>query len=116
MNEPDPDEFDAVAAPGAVDIRNLSVKCGHCETYQTLNSFARRDDWNVYSYICENDRCDPEVTETLVEVPIDLDVFARRDPGWGGGRRHAGGDAGKTSRSAEDSVLQVVEYDPFTDD
>ena len=72
----------------AIDIRNISVKCGNCNTYQTLSSFARRDEWNVYTYECENDVCDPAVTRTLVEVPRELDVFARRDPGWRGGGRH----------------------------
>jgi hypothetical protein len=49
-----------------VNIRNLSIRCGQCESYQTL----------------ENDVCDPEVTRTLVEVPRELDEFARRDPHW----------------------------------
>ena len=76
----------------AVNIGNLSIKCGHCDTYQTLVRFERRDDWNVYIYECENDRCDPEVTRTLLEVPRDLDDYARRDPTWRGGKRHAGSD------------------------
>ena len=46
--------------------------------------------WNVYTYECENDICDPEVTRTYLEVPADLDEFARRDPGWRGGKVHAG--------------------------
>jgi hypothetical protein len=71
-----------------IDIRNLSIKCGHCNTYQTLSGFARRDDWNVYTYECENDTCDPAVTRTLLEVPRDLDEFARRDPQWRGGGKH----------------------------
>lgn len=73
-----------------INIRNLSIKCGHCGTYQTLCHFRRAGDWNVYTFECENDRCDPEVTRTLVEVPAELDEFARRDPGWHGGRPHAG--------------------------
>ncbi len=79
------------STPGMVNIRNLSIKCGNCDTYQTLAAFSRRDDWNVYSYECENDVCDPDVTRTYVEVPQDLDAFARRDPGWRGGKVHAGG-------------------------
>ena len=71
-----------------IDIRNLSVKCGNCETYQTLSSFARRGEWNVYTYECENDVCDPALTRTLLEVPEHLDTFARRDPDWRGGGRH----------------------------
>ena len=74
-----------------INIRNLSIKCGHCETYQTLCAYRRRDDWNVYVYECENDVCDPELSRTLVEVPRELDEFARRDPDWEHGRRHTGG-------------------------
>jgi hypothetical protein len=85
-----------MSAPSSINIRNLSIKCGHCETYQTLASFARRDDWNVYTYECENDVCDPAVTRTLVEVPAELDEFANRDPSWRGGGRHGRtGDAGE---------------------
>lgn len=68
----------------SINIRNLSIKCGHCDTYQTLSGFARTAEWNVYTYECENDICDPEVTRTLVEVPSELDAFARRDPTWKG--------------------------------
>jgi hypothetical protein len=71
-----------------VNIRNLSIKCGNCTTYQTLSAFARRDEWNVYTYECENDTCDPAVTRTYIEVPAELDSFARRDPTWRGGGRH----------------------------
>lgn len=75
-----------------IDIRDLSVKCGNCNTYQTLAGFSRRDEWNVYTYECENEICDPAVTRTHVEVPRELDTFARRDPEWRGGRRHAGAE------------------------
>ena len=75
-----------------MNIRNLSVKCGNCDTYQTLCGFNQSGDWNVYTYECENDQCDSAVTRTLLEVPRELDEFARRDPAWKGGRRHAGGD------------------------
>ncbi len=71
-----------------VNIRDISIKCGNCGTYQTLSGYARRDDWNVYTYECENDRCDPAVTRTLVEVLHEIDAFARRDPEWRGGGRH----------------------------
>ena len=71
-----------------INIRNLSIKCGNCSTYQTLAGFSRRDEWNVYTFECENDRCDPAVTRTLVEVPRELDEFANRDPEWRGGGRH----------------------------
>lgn len=75
-----------------INIREISVKCGNCQTYQTLSGFARREEWNVYTYECENDRCEPAVTRTLLEVPRDLDSFAHRDPQWRGGGRH--GEAG----------------------
>ena len=71
-----------------VNIRNISIKCGNCNTYQTLSAYSRREDWNVYTYECENDVCDPNVTRTIVEVPRDLDSFARRDPNWRGGGKH----------------------------
>ena len=88
--QPPPPEEDGGAE--MINIRNLSIKCGNCDTYQTLSRFERRDaDWNVYTYECENDVCDPAVTRTLLEVPADLDRFARRDPGWKGGARHGGG-------------------------
>jgi len=80
----------------SINIRNLSIKCGNCDTYQTLSHFARgREGWNVYTYECENEICDPAVTRTYLEVPADLDEFARRDPGWRGGKRHAGADLGE---------------------
>lgn len=78
-----------------INIRNISVKCGRCETYQTLCGYSRREEYNVYTYECENDSCSAEETRTLVEVPAELDEFAQRDPGWRGGGRHgAHGDEG----------------------
>ena len=78
-----------------INIRNISIKCGNCDTYQTLAGFRRAGDWNVYTYECENDICDPAVTRTLVEVPREFDDFARRDPDWRGGGKHgAHGDGG----------------------
>ena len=73
-----------------VNIRNISIKCGNCNTYQTLATFSRRDEWNVYTFECENDVCDPAVTRTLVEVPRELDEFANRDPQWRGGQKWGG--------------------------
>lgn len=91
--ELDPEELGveepAVAPEDIINIRNISIKCGHCDTYQTLCAYERRDDWNVYTYECENDTCDPQMTRTLLEVPADLDAFARRDPTWRGGKRHS---------------------------
>lgn len=71
-----------------INIRNISVKCANCNEYQTLAGFGKREDWNVYTYECEDTGCDPEVTRTLVEVPRHLDEFANRDPQWRGGGRH----------------------------
>ncbi len=81
----------------SIDLRFLSIKCGNCNTYQTLAAFSRRDDWNVYSYECENEICDPNVTRTYLEIPRELDAFARRDPNWRGGGKHgAEGDGAPT--------------------
>jgi len=77
-----------------INIRDVTVRCGRCGDYQTLAHFARRGQWNVYTYECENGRCDPAATRTLIEVPAALDVFANRDPNWHGGQRHAGADHG----------------------
>ena len=68
----------------SINIRNISVRCGHCGTFQTLCGFARSEERNVYTYECEDTPCDPSVTRTLVEVPVELDEFARRDPTWRG--------------------------------
>ena len=65
-----------------INIRNISIKCGQCQTYQTLLGFQPGEEWNVYTFECENDSCEPSVTRTLVEVPRDLDEFAKRDPEW----------------------------------
>lgn len=75
-----------------INIRNISIKCGNCNTYQTLAAYGRRDEWNVYTYECENDTCDPAVTRTYIEVPVELDEFANRDPTWRGGKVHAGAE------------------------
>jgi hypothetical protein len=70
-----------------INIRDLSIRCGQCNTYQTLTGIEPEDGYNVYSYECENRSCRPEITRTYVEVPTVLDRFARRDPesGCGGG-------------------------------
>lgn len=71
-----------------VNIRDFSIKCGNCQTYQTLSGYDRKGDYNVYSYECENDICDVGTTRTLVEVLHEVDDFASRDPNWRGGGRH----------------------------
>lgn len=77
-----------------VNVRNFSVKCGGCDTYQTLSHFERRGEWNVYTYLCESGACDQEASRTLIEVPAAIDEFANRDPEWRDGRRHAGSEGG----------------------
>lgn len=79
---------------GTVNIRDFSVKCGHCNTYQTLLGYRREGELNVYTYECENDTCDPAGTRTIVEVHRDVDAFANRDPNWRGGRKHGGAEEG----------------------
>ncbi|MDH3253576.1 MAG: hypothetical protein OEM62_01180 [Acidobacteriota bacterium] len=66
----------------SVNIRDISIKCGNCDTYQTLCGFGSRGDSHVYRYECENTVCDPAVTRTFVEISVELDEFARRDPAW----------------------------------
>ena len=67
-----------VTGHSPINIRNISIKCGRCDTYQTLAKFERRGEWNVYTYECENEICDPNVTRTIVEVPRHLDNSTRR--------------------------------------
>ncbi|MEM1205381.1 MAG: hypothetical protein AAGN66_19285 [Acidobacteriota bacterium] len=86
---------------GMINIRNLSVKCGRCGQYQVLTSYQpdQPDDhgdlWNIYTYECDWPPCEDDVavSRTLLEIPADLDEFARRDPKWHGGKVHAGADA-----------------------
>lgn len=61
-----------------IDIFMMSVKCGNCDSYQTVVGFKKYPDKNVYTYECENDRCDPNVTRTIVEVPKELDNSTKR--------------------------------------
>jgi hypothetical protein len=61
-----------------IDIFMMSVKCGNCDTYQTIMGFRKYPDKNVYTYECENDICDPNVTRTIVEVPREFDNSTKR--------------------------------------
>ena len=64
-----------------VDVFMMSVKCGNCGKYQTIVSFEKRADDNVYTYECDWDAspdCDPNVTRTIVEVPREFDNSAKR--------------------------------------
>jgi hypothetical protein len=61
-----------------IDIFMMSIKCGNCDTYQTIVGFRKLPDKNVYTYECENDSCDPNVTRTIVEVPKEFDNSTKR--------------------------------------
>lgn len=71
---------DAGEDPGqhVIDVFVMSVKCGNCDTYQTIVGFTKLPDRNVYTYECENEVCDPNVTRTIVEVPKHLDNSVKR--------------------------------------
>jgi hypothetical protein len=61
-----------------IDIFMMSIKCGNCDTYQTVVGFQKLPEKNVYTYECENEICDPNVTRTIVEVPKDFDHSTKR--------------------------------------
>lgn len=92
-----------------VNIRNFSVKCGHCGNYQVIVRFRPIDeDWNEYVYECDQSPCagDVERSRTVLEIPSDLDEYARRNPTWHGGKVHAGAEhrgAGDPDSADEDS-------------
>jgi hypothetical protein len=60
-----------------INIRDLSIRCGRCDTYQTLVAFEPGDGFNSYTYECEDSTCAPEATRTIVEVPEVLDLFSQ---------------------------------------
>jgi ribosomal protein S27E len=61
-----------------IDIFMMSVKCGNCDNYQTIVKFRKGPEKNVYTYECENEICDPNMTRTILEVPRHLDNSTRR--------------------------------------
>ena len=65
---------------GKINIRDLSVKCGACGTYQTLAAWEPGDGFNAYVYECEDGPCDPSRSRTVVEVPVVLDLFYEAHP------------------------------------
>ena len=71
---------DAGEDPGlhVIDVFVMSVKCGNSDTDQTIVRFQKLPDKNVYTYECENDLCDPNVTRTILEVPKHLDNSVKR--------------------------------------
>ncbi len=79
-----------MASDGSVHIRNISLRCGRCDGYPALAHFRRDGDWNVYTYECETDACGADPGAVDLFVAVDRDAFARRDPKWRGGARHAG--------------------------
>lgn len=86
-------ETRARRGPSPVNIRNFSVRCGRCNQYMVIVGFGHLDEeWNLYTYECESEPCvsDPSLTRTFIEVPIDLDEFANRDPNWRGGKKWGG--------------------------
>jgi ribosomal protein S27E len=72
---------DAPAGPPdlhVIDIFMMSVKCGNCDSYQTVVGFKKLPEKNVYTYECENEICDPNVTRTILEVPKEFDNSTKR--------------------------------------
>jgi len=61
-----------------IDVFMMSIKCGNCDMYQTIVKFSKGSERNTYTYECENDTCDPNVTRTIVEVPRQLDNSTKR--------------------------------------
>ena len=61
-----------------IDIFMMSVKCGNCDAYQTIVGFRKLPEKNVYTYECENEICDPNVTRTILEVPRQFDNSTKR--------------------------------------
>jgi hypothetical protein len=74
MREPGPSD----GGLHVIDIFMMSVKCGNCDTYQTIVGFQKMPEKNVYTYECENEVCDPNVTRTIVEVPREFDNSTKR--------------------------------------
>jgi hypothetical protein len=71
-------ESDGAPDLHVIDIFMMSIKCGNCDAYQTIVKFWKGPEKNVYTYECENETCDPNVTRTIVEVPKHLDNSTRR--------------------------------------
>jgi hypothetical protein len=72
------EEEESQANLHVIDIFMMSLKCGNCDTYQTIVGFKKMPDKNVYTYECENETCDPNVTRTIVEVPKEFDNSTKR--------------------------------------
>jgi hypothetical protein len=61
-----------------IDIFVMSVRCGNCDAYQTIMKFKKGVEKNIYTYECENEICDPNMTRTILEIPTHLDNSTRR--------------------------------------
>lgn len=68
-----------------INIRDVSVRCGHCLNFMTLSEYTPREGWNAYTFECDGGGCAPAASKTVVEVPIELDEFAQRHPECGKG-------------------------------
>ncbi|MEM7482206.1 MAG: hypothetical protein AAF481_13605 [Acidobacteriota bacterium] len=73
--------------PGNIHLRNLSVRCGRCDQHPVLAAYEPGEGFNQYVYECENGSCS---ARRRVRLTKEQDEFARRDPAWRGGAKHAG--------------------------
>ena len=83
---------------GKINIRDLSIRCGRCGTYQTLSAWEPGDGFNAYAYECEDTGCDPAASRTILEVPTVLDLFHEAHP-----ESSCGGACGTPKEPTEDS-------------
>ena len=63
-----------------INIRDISIRCGSCMNYQTLTTYSKREEWNVYTYECDDTLCAAANARTIVEVPAEIDEFAQVHP------------------------------------
>jgi hypothetical protein len=82
---------------GKINIRDLSIRCGACGTYQTLSAWEPGDGYNAYTYECVDSPCEASRTRTVLEVPVILDEFYEAHPesGCGGACAPAANDSGE---------------------
>jgi len=68
-----------------INLRDLSVRCGRCSNYMTLSGYETRAGWNAYTFECDGGGCEPAASRTVIEIPTEIDEFARKHPDCGGG-------------------------------
>ena len=68
-----------------INVRDLSVRCGRCLNFMTLSGYEPRAGWNAYTFECDAGSCDPSTSRTVIEVPAEIDEFARKHPDCAGG-------------------------------